>query len=661
MATPIYTVTGPNLTHTFKAGDYYGGYVTGGQIGVYSDYSGDTLINQSGFISANGGSGTATGIGGIGVELKQADTLENNTLIYGGSGFYAGNGGAGVSMIGGTLDNYTSTGALGMPGTGRAAVIQGGSSFGTGNGGAGVSLAGGDLNNVGHIYGGRGFLDSSQGTGNGGDGVDVSGGANVDNSGKIYGGLGLGLGGIGLLASGVGTAITNTGHIAGGGVYSQGGGTGGIGVELSGGASLTNMYGGALSGGNGSNNGPGGKTGPAGIAAYVGYHGTLTNEGKSGPVKVAAGGELYNEDGGTISDGQRITGVHASYFAVDLEGGQATFTGSGELGIAGVYLNGGTLTSSGTYLSSGIGGADIAFGNKDGTLILEGSSTFHPAFGAPNVTGFVSGDTIDVKYLNPSEVRADYSATLHSIYLDGPENVTTTLVFGGTFSPGEFQFNPDGSGGTDITLACFLRGTQIRTEVGEVAIEELRIGDRVMTLSGEAKPIRWIGHRRYAHQFVQDHRDVTPVCFRAGSLGQGLPLRDLSVSPEHAMYLDGVLVPAAALVNGDCIALASGFDDVLYFHLEFDEHVVVYAEGAPSESFVDDDSREMFDNSTQYHQLYPHAPRVPARFCAPRVEDGEALEVIRRLVAAQSVSIADGKQSPIPSNRWREASAIHSN
>jgi hypothetical protein len=86
------------------------------------------------------------------------------------------------------------------------------------------------------------------------------------------------------------------------------------------------------------------------------------------------------------------------------------------------------------------------------------------------------------------------------------------------------------------------------------------------------------------------------------------------------MFLEGVLVPAAALVNGISIVRAEAVEQLDYFHLELDTHDVIYAEGALAESFVDDDSRTMFHNAAQYQRLYPQALREPARYCAPRVE-----------------------------------------
>lgn len=127
---------------------------------------------------------------------------------------------------------------------------------------------------------------------------------------------------------------------------------------------------------------------------------------------------------------------------------------------------------------------------------------------------------------------------------------------------------------------------------------------------------------------------------KQGALADCVPRRDLWVSPLHAMYLDEVLIPAVALVNGTSIVQAEAVDRVDYIHVEFETHDVILAEGAPSETFVDDDSRGMFHNAAEYRMLYPDAARVPARYCAPRVEEGEALEAVRHRLAARAGNAA---------------------
>ena len=94
----------------------------------------------------------------------------------------------------------------------------------------------------------------------------------------------------------------------------------------------------------------------------------------------------------------------------------------------------------------------------------------------------------------------------------------------------------------EIISACYVTGTLIRTVRGEVAVEALSIGDVVITASGEYRPIKWIGHRAYAGRFANANPDVLPICFKAGSLANDVPRRDLWISPHHAMYLQGVLI-----------------------------------------------------------------------------------------------------------------------
>lgn len=189
------------------------------------------------------------------------------------------------------------------------------------------------------------------------------------------------------------------------------------------------------------------------------------------------------------------------------------------------------------------------------------------------------------------------------------------------------------------TPACYCAGTLIRTEHGERLVEALQIGDTIVTTSGALAEIRWIGVRAYHGRFAAGRSYLLPIRFRAGALADNVPRRDLLVSPKHAMLIDGVLVPAELLVNGSTILREHGMARVEYVHIELDHHDTIWAEGAASETFVDDGSRGIFHNADTFADLYPGC--VPeAQYCRPRVEDGFELHAIRCTLNARAAGLA---------------------
>lgn len=149
-------------------------------------------------------------------------------------------------------------------------------------------------------------------------------------------------------------------------------------------------------------------------------------------------------------------------------------------------------------------------------------------------------------------------------------------------------------------LICVARGTLIETETGPVPVETLAVGDRVVTFDGPTQPIRWIGSRLLTgHEMARDP-SLKPIRISAHALGPDAPSRDLLVSPQHRVLLDGwraellfaegqVLVPAKTLVNDHSITVEHAAREVEYFHLLFDSHEIILTEGLPTESFFPGD------------------------------------------------------------------------
>jgi microcystin-dependent protein len=308
--------------------------------------------------------------------------------------------------------------------------------------------------------------------------------------------------------------------------------------------------------------------------------------------------------------------------------------------------------------NTGISVADPDGGNGLETLTITASEgTLHATVGNSLVT--VVNFSNDTSHLILSGSISELNALLGSSgtsdlsYIDNtPTTVTLTFSLNdnGNTGSGGAQTSPSETATVDVT-PCYCPGTLIKTARGEKRVERLKIGDKVMTASGVARPIKWIGRRSYSGRFIQGSKDILPICIRAGALDDNVPKRDLWISPHHAMYfkngdLGGVLIEAKDLVNGISIVQAERVAKVEYVHIELETHDVIIAEGALSESYLDDNNRLLFHNAQDYCELYRDAAAAPAHYCAPRLEEGYEVEAARQHIAARAglLRSADGER-----------------
>lgn len=356
-------------------------------------------------------------------------------------------------------------------------------------------------------------------------------------------------------------------------------------------------------------------------------------------------------DGGVASivPDLRISAMHSLSVSGSVTVGSGLIEVLGTMAVTGaLFAN--ARSGTGISLASGgvlsVGGADalgISFSGTGGSLFLSASDSTTLTTGLiGGISNFNAGDTLELSGLSYSAALGiAYSSLTASIYNGTVSNVVAQLALQGGFS-GLALARDTTTGGT-LIVACYVRGTRIDTPDGPRAVEELATGDRVSTVHGQARPIEWVGRRSYAGALLAGQATLMPIRIRAGALGHGVPVRDLLVSPQHAMFLDGALVPASELVNGVSIVVETNLDRVDYFHIELAEHDLIWAEGAASETFVDDGGRSIFDNAAAYWHQHPHHVRHAARYCAPRLQDGYALEALRQRLAQRA-----GLDVPVP-------------
>jgi len=171
-----------------------------------------------------------------------------------------------------------------------------------------------------------------------------------------------------------------------------------------------------------------------------------------------------------------------------------------------------------------------------------------------------------------------------------------------------------------ILAVCFAPGTEIATPDGARRVERLRIGDRVSTADGRTVAVKWIG-RQVLHKLMADPDYYAPVRVKAGALGPGCPDRDLVLTSDHALIIDGFAINAGALVNGSTILKVPEHEmpyRSVFYHIETDDHEVVLANGAPAETFIDYTGRQIFDNHAEYQALYGDETAIP-EMTRPRI------------------------------------------
>ncbi|PRY80373.1 VCBS repeat-containing protein [Yoonia maritima] len=237
---------------------------------------------------------------------------------------------------------------------------------------------------------------------------------------------------------------------------------------------------------------------------------------------------------------------------------------------------GSVIEDSGDIVSGDLDDVGLLTGNDDDTWTISLNSTYGSA--AINADGqwtYTLDDTnAVVNDLDPGETLTD-TFTVRMVDINGGSDTQeVTITISGVF--------------------CLSGDMRIETATGLMRIQHLKVGDRVLTENGYQK-IRWIGSRKLGEHEFANNSKFRPIRIMTGALGNNLPEHDLIVSRQHRMLVDSsiaermfkgarVLVPAIKLAALPGIFVDDSIDSVEYFHLLFDQHQIIYAEGAPTES-----------------------------------------------------------------------------
>ena len=404
----------------------------------------------------------------------------------------------------------------------------------------------------------------------------------------------------------------------------------------------------------------------------IGPSGTLTvgaTENVTNGTILMGGGTLIDTSG--VSFGTKTSSGSLSGFGTVT--GALTTSGTGKANI--VQATGGDLT-----LTTAIGtnsGLVFAIGNTVASALqLNADPGNGNAFTFLGPTGELALTNSAASGFNDSIVGLDVASTLTPTNLVDILGDTTVTVASGqigfgttgtvtlsdgavlnlsgiTDASGVWFVNtaPDSGGtGTDVFLSmvCYARGTMIRTPDGERPVETLRPGKQVTTLvDGETVPrtVTWLGHRRIDLTRHPRADAMAPIRIERGAFADNVPHADLLLSPDHAVFVDGMLICVRQLVNGSTIRRERGWTAVDYYHVELSGHAILLAEGLPAESYLDTGNRTFFANSGAHLLLHPDLPNdatYPTRetdSCAPFVSDVAGVRPVWQHLADRAAAL----------------------
>ncbi|WP_158322928.1 Hint domain-containing protein, partial [Acidisphaera rubrifaciens] len=344
----------------------------------------------------------------------------------------------------------------------------------------------------------------------------------------------------------------------------------------------------------------------------------------------AATGSDFVAQGGNMV----VIGGHAIFAAYDNTSSNAglwtsdgTAAGTHEIAVSGAStdlgLTPGNFVQLGTLaLFSGFDAADhdglwVTDGTSAGTHELTGitgaAANFSPT-GMTDAGGLVYFSALDAAGHQGLWVTNGTASGTHEI-------VPTSNADTSGLAPSGFAV---------LNLACFAAGTRLATPDGDIAVEAVTVGTVLRGADGAPMPAVWIGSRTVDCARHPAPASVWPVRIRAGAFAPGQPARDLYLSPDHAVFAEGVLIPVRHLVNGTTIAQVPR-PSVTYYHVELARHGVLLADGLACESYLDTGQRASFAQGGAAIALHADfAVRArEAGACAPFAVAGTAVDRVR--------------------------------
>lgn len=306
--------------------------------------------------------------------------------------------------------------------------------------------------------------------------------------------------------------------------------------------------------------------------------------------------------GGGLLNATVISALKTDGGILDLQG---TLVGVSALKQVYVGPSGGQITMEPTGLDVGLLSVPVIFLDKAGLptttipkdFVMDFPQVSKPLFGDKSVTASYSTVT-NTTTIGPGLSVGGIVNVGRVMVLNGdPFDIKNTGTDNG-FGYFTKKFTQDDGKGGIIT--CFLPGSMIRTTVGEVAVEDVQIGDEVLAFDWRnntdiVRPVVWVGkaHVKVQHGLPDDEAGW-PVRILKDAIADGVPYKDMLITSEHCLFFKDRFVPVRMLVNGVSIFYDKSISSYDYYHVETEQHSVITADGMLTESYLDTGNRSSF-------------------------------------------------------------------
>lgn len=248
---------------------------------------------------------------------------------------------------------------------------------------------------------------------------------------------------------------------------------------------------------------------------------------------------------------------------------------------------------------------------------------------------FLSTGTTQFK-LNLPQQKTNYGASTvvnnaNSITLKGNASFDSYAeLYASNTSSGTYSLSFTSSG--QATVGCFLAGTLINTVNGLVAVENINVGDQIIAVVDGKEEIRsviWVGQNTVAVNTNASKDEANyPIRILKNTISDGVPFKDLLVTPEHCIVLDGQFIPARMLVNNGSIFYDTSITEYTYYHIETEQHSIITADGILTESYLDTGNRSGFISNENIISMVNHHKEWNVDSAAPLTTNRDVVEPI---------------------------------